>query len=262
MGHNRDFDGFLFNVEKWRGSRPIQRMSFLERGVYLEMMLECWLHKRLPDDPQAVADLIATTPEQAQHVLDSWPIVRRSFATCESSPQHLEHLTLERTRRDQRKYRRTKSVNGKAGGDAAARNRRERQALNTVAESSAATAHSSDPNGMEEKRVEEIKDKPPPTMETADFQTFSAAYPASRRVGGKIARKAFHDSGIGRHGESLASVLLTLEQHKRSEQWQTPKLIPLMTTWLNQERWLQSLPESTTRIGIRTTDRGEYDGPL
>lgn len=42
-------------------------------------------------------------------------------------------------------------------------------------------------------------------------------------------------------------MLTALEQHKRSEQWQTPKLIPLMTTWLNQERWNQVLPE-TVRV--------------
>jgi hypothetical protein len=78
----------------------------------------------------------------------------------------------------------------------------------------------------------------------ADFEAFRLAYPVSRRVGGKPGRDAFQRSGIGRHGDSLATVLLALEQQKRSEQWHTPKLIPLMTTWLNQERWLQVLPEA------------------
>ena len=43
----------------------------------------------------------------------------------------------------------------------------------------------------------------------------------------------------------LAVLLAALEQQRQSEQWQTPKLIPLMTTWLNQERWRQELPAPT-----------------
>ena len=87
------------------------------------------------------------------------------------------------------------------------------------------------------------------TQEQADFETFRLAYPASRRIGGKVGYRAFCHAKF----DSLAQLLLALEQHKRSEQWQTPKLIPLMTTWLHQERWNQTLPEATlparNRIG-------------
>ena len=74
----------------------------------------------------------------------------------------------------------------------------------------------------------------------ADFEQFRKAYPAARRIGGKAARDAFRRAVAVC---SLKAMLTALEQHQRSEQWQTPKLIPLMTTWLNQERWRQVLPE-------------------
>lgn len=76
----------------------------------------------------------------------------------------------------------------------------------------------------------------------ADYERFRAAYPASRRVGGAKARTAFR---VAERGVLLDTMLASLEQQKRSEQWQTPSLIPLMTTWLNQERWTQQLPEPT-----------------
>lgn len=79
------------------------------------------------------------------------------------------------------------------------------------------------------------------TQIQADFETFRLAYPASRRIGGTVGYRAFARATF----DSLAQLLLALEQHKRSEQWQTPKLIPLMTTWLHQERWNQTLPEPT-----------------
>jgi len=82
--------------------------------------------------------------------------------------------------------------------------------------------------------------KKEPSSADADYEAFRQAYPVSRRVGGKLARNAFR-SALER--TTVGVMLAALEQHKRSEQWQTPKLIPLMTTWLNQERWLQVLPE-------------------
>lgn len=81
----------------------------------------------------------------------------------------------------------------------------------------------------------------------AEFKQFTSVYPVSRRVGGKTGRSAFAAAMQGKDGADLDAMLAALEQQKRSEQWQTPKLIPLMTTWLNQERWVQVLPEAATR---------------
>lgn len=78
------------------------------------------------------------------------------------------------------------------------------------------------------------------------FEQFRNAYPASRRVGGKEGRRAFDsalkDRDLSAH---VAVMLAALEQQRRSEQWQNPKYIPLMTTWLNQERWTMTLPASS-----------------
>lgn len=79
------------------------------------------------------------------------------------------------------------------------------------------------------------------------FVQFQQIYPASRRVGGVQARRAFQSALNCRGGDSreahLAKMLDALEQHTRSEQWQDPKHIPLMTKWLEQQRWITVLPE-------------------
>lgn len=78
------------------------------------------------------------------------------------------------------------------------------------------------------------------------FEIFRNAYPAARRVGGNEGRRAFRGALKGRDVSAHLTVMLAaLEQHQRSEQWQNPKYIPLMTTWLNQERWTMQLPESS-----------------
>lgn len=80
----------------------------------------------------------------------------------------------------------------------------------------------------------------------ADFEAFKSAYPASRRMGGAAAKRAFREA---RKACDIDIMLVALEQHKRSEQWQTPKLILGMAAWLNQQRWLQVLPEVGAATG-------------
>ena len=72
------------------------------------------------------------------------------------------------------------------------------------------------------------------------FQQFSAAYPVTRRKGGKKARESFTEA---LHKVPFALLLHALEQHKRSVQWQNPRFIPSMITWLQDEMWIQTLPE-------------------
>ena len=73
------------------------------------------------------------------------------------------------------------------------------------------------------------------------FHTFKAAYPVTRRKGGDAVRESFEKA---LQKAPFGLLLHALEQHKRSEQWQNPRFIPSMTTWLDEERWIQVLPET------------------
>lgn len=127
MGPRESLPGFLFNVQKWRGSRSAQRMSFSQRGVYLEMMFEQWDKRFLADDAQAVAEAIANTPEQVAEVLAAWPVVRPKFVTADRGPRRIYNAALERTRRDQRANLQKKRDAGKIGGKASAAKRKQTQ---------------------------------------------------------------------------------------------------------------------------------------
>lgn len=99
-------------VKDWRSSRAGQRMTFAERGVYREMLDEQWERRTLPDDPDAVAELIATTEAQRADVLAAWPVVRRKFVTVEGG--QIQNARLERCRREFRAFLREKRKGGKA----------------------------------------------------------------------------------------------------------------------------------------------------
>ncbi|HEX8030313.1 MAG TPA: hypothetical protein VF491_17685 [Vicinamibacterales bacterium] len=153
---DQDLPKFLFDLPGWRGSRSTQRMSMSERGVYLEMLLEQWEKRNLPDSAEAVADLIASTEAQVAEVLAAWPVVRRKFVTSRGDGTRIYNAKLERTRREQRDRRRVKQSNGAEGGKAKAANRRkhrELEASKNVAVLGHAVAKPS-----EEEKEEEVKE--------------------------------------------------------------------------------------------------------
>ena len=70
-------------------------------------------------------------------------------------------------------------------------------------------------------------------------------YPSSRRVDKK---KIFEK--LRKLKDKLDFILERLKQHKESSQWKNEngKYIPLISTWINQERWEQELEKEKTII--------------
>lgn len=91
-------------------------------------------------------------------------------------------------------------------------------------------------------------------MQQADdlFEQFVAAYPASRRQRGYFVTHLFVEA-LAKAG-SYAVLIAALEQHKRSEQWENLSMVPLMKKWLEEERWIQMLPERRAAV-VRTALR-------
>ena len=79
------------------------------------------------------------------------------------------------------------------------------------------------------------------------FAQFWEAYPVSRRQRSYMVETLFLHAVAA---VSFEALLLALEQHKRSAQWQDPCLIPNMRTWLEEERWYQVLPEPARRLSV------------
>lgn len=116
---------FLFDVQDYRSSRSVQRMTWAQRGMYLEMLCEQWDKGSLPDDPRAVAALLGGTDEEW---ISAWPELRRKFVdrrnhtrddsahqTYDAS-RRIINLRLERTRRERKAYIKTMRERAAKGG--------------------------------------------------------------------------------------------------------------------------------------------------
>jgi len=158
MRHRRErSSGYFRDVEKWNGSRSVQRMSFSERGVYEAMLDEQWLHRILPDDPEQVADLIAITPEHRAEVIAAWPKVRAKFVRAEKGPIRIYNVQLEITRRKQKQTFKSRSVAGRIAGKASAEKRKTNMELVVNDSSTTVERSSTDKSREEESRSEQIR---------------------------------------------------------------------------------------------------------
>jgi uncharacterized protein YdaU (DUF1376 family) len=125
---------FQFYVKEWRSSRTVQRMSYAERGMYMEMLTEQWENLSLPDDPNAVAELLGGTVAEWTA---AWPMLRRKFVdrrvrprkgeeivipTTHDASRRIVNLRLERVRADARHYKKNARRGGVARAKGANRN--------------------------------------------------------------------------------------------------------------------------------------------
>lgn len=203
-------------------------MSFAERGVYLEMLFEQWEKRFLADNPQAVAEAIASTPEQMAEVLAAWPAVRPKFVSAERGVKRIYNAALERTRRDQVAYRKRRQAAGSLGGKAAAAKRLEDEALeasNATAPLQQTVAPSSDLIGLDQSRREKKRSEKREDGATSPIGAAFAHYHERflKRYGAKPEYAPGKDAGrwkslLGRH--DLAEVTRRIDRYfDSSDRW-------------------------------------------
>lgn len=103
----------------WRGSRAVQKMTALERGIYRELMDEQWRSGALKNDPEWLADAAMCTTEELAQV---WHVVSKCFPPIEGTDGTLlanERLEAERTEVDRQRVNR--AIAGQSGGKAKAK---------------------------------------------------------------------------------------------------------------------------------------------
>lgn len=97
--------------QDWRANRKIQRMSYVERGLYRELLDECWAEGYIPNDIKELAD-ICGCPEDV--MADAWQVLSSCFIEVKDGSLINEKLHSLRTEKDIERLK--KSENGRKGG--------------------------------------------------------------------------------------------------------------------------------------------------
>ncbi len=82
-----------------------------------------------------------------------------------------------------------------------------------------------------------------------NFEIFYKAYPKhkSKNTALKAFIRAYKELPL------LEELLLILERHKKTRQWQDSQFIPYPATWINQKRWLDQITTEDTQIPKQQT---------
>lgn len=76
-------------------------------------------------------------------------------------------------------------------------------------------------------------------MSDSDFDSFWSVYP--KRIGKNKAKQFF----LKIDHDKLDVILKSIEDQKKTEQWQNPRYIPHPSTWINQGRWEDEIAKPT-----------------
>jgi len=90
-------------VMRYRAHRKVQRMNHVERGLYRELLDECWEEGTIPDDTVKLAE-IARCPVGV--MAEAWPNIRPCFEPTEGlDGMLLQSPRLEQIRTEQDAFR-------------------------------------------------------------------------------------------------------------------------------------------------------------
>lgn len=101
----------------WRGSRAVQKMTALQRGIYRELLDEQWRLGALQNNPQWLASAAACTIDE---LIDAWPVLSVMFDVVGPNGEYLINERLEAERTEADRLRVDKSRAGAIGGKAKA----------------------------------------------------------------------------------------------------------------------------------------------
>jgi len=120
-------------IAEYRASRRVKALSIIQRGIYRELLDECWLRGFIPDDVVELASICAISVSLMER---HWPAVSKLFIQVRGMDGGFltsERMEVERAKRD---ALREKKV---AAGKASAESRNTRST--PVQQRSTSTAH-------------------------------------------------------------------------------------------------------------------------
>lgn len=151
---------YKWNWQEWRSSRRVQRMTYVDRGLYRELLDEQWKLGGLPMDMESLSDICGCPLSIMQ---DSWERIRFHFDEVDGL---YVNATLEDQRTDLDKKRASLARNGLAGAEKKLANARIEEANSSNGQQLSATA--SNCHIEEKRREEKSKDSSAEASSTPD----------------------------------------------------------------------------------------------
>jgi uncharacterized protein YdaU (DUF1376 family) len=111
---DRQLPYYRWYVVDYRASRTYRELTWKERGVYRELLDECWTEGAIPDDPRQLAKLCEVPLGEMAEI---WEVLRPHFQPSKDLPDpYLVHPRLEAERTEQDRLRLARKRGGLTRG--------------------------------------------------------------------------------------------------------------------------------------------------
>lgn len=134
---------YRWYVKDFRASRRVQKLTYVQRGLYRELLDECWISGSIPDDLAKLADICACP---IGVIADAWEALKPMFEpTSGMDGMFLNNTRLEDERTEADKVRAARSLSGAKGAKAKqmlANDNKCHIAVKAVAEQSSSSSNS------------------------------------------------------------------------------------------------------------------------
>jgi len=214
MAELRPLPYYKWFWQDWRANRKAQRMSYIERGLYRELLDECWVEGFIPNDISILAE-ICGCPNDV--MANAWQVLESCFELVDDK---YINKKMESMRTEKDSERLAKSLSGKKGGDSKSLKSKPKKSSAKQVLASAKQVLAS-PN-IEEKRREEYTD---------DFELFWKAY--SKPLGKTNAFKEWNK--LKPNAELIK--LITQKAKAQTIAIPEPKYRKDAERWIRDRRW-------------------------
>jgi uncharacterized protein YdaU (DUF1376 family) len=113
---------YKWHWQDWRANRSVQRMNYIEKGLYRELLDECWSEGFIPDDIDSLAEICGCPVDV---MANAWQVLSKCFEPCDGGFLN-ERLEKERTELDKIRVKRAQA--GSKGGHSKILNEKESEA--------------------------------------------------------------------------------------------------------------------------------------
>lgn len=101
---------YKWHWQSWRANRKVQRMTYIERGLYRELLDECWSEGFVPNNIELMAEICGCPVET---MASAWQVLSNCFVLLDGVFIN-ERMDRERTEKDFERAKRARA--GKVGG--------------------------------------------------------------------------------------------------------------------------------------------------
>jgi len=101
---------YKWHWQSWRANRKVQRMTYIERGLYRELLDECWSEGFIPNNIESMAEICGCPVDVME---SAWQVLSTCFVLLDGVFVN-ERMDRERTEKDFERAKRARA--GKVGG--------------------------------------------------------------------------------------------------------------------------------------------------